>query len=123
MISYPVYKVMHLLGIFMVFLSLGGVLLWFGSGGSRDHSWRKRIAITHGVGLLLVLVGGFGLLARLGIAHGGLPGWIWAKLGIWTILGGVIALAPRIPKLTQPIWWAVLLLGGTAAWLAGSKPF
>lgn len=123
MISYSVYKVIHLVGIFMVLLSLGGALLWFGSGGARSHSWRKHIALTHGVGLLLALVGGFGLLARLGIVHGGLPGWIWAKLGIWLVLGATLAAAPRVPKIARPLWWIVLILGGAAAWLAGSKPF
>ena len=123
MISYSIYKVVHLVGVFIVLLSLGGVLLWFGSGGTQDHAWKKRIAITHGLGLFLALLGGFGLLARLGITHGGLPGWIWAKLGIWLLLGGVLAIAPRLPKFAQPIWWSVLILGGTAAWLAGNKPF
>ena len=123
MISYPVYKVVHLLGIFMVLLSLGGTLLWFGTGGSRNHSWRRFMAITHGAGLLLALVGGFGLLARLGTVHGGLPGWVWAKLGIWTVLGGALALVSRLPRLAQLLWWLTLALGGSAAWLAGSKPF
>lgn len=122
MISYSVYKVVHLVGIFMALLSLGGVFFWFGNGGDRNPSWRRKAAITHGVGLLLALIGGFGLLARLGIVQGGLPGWIWAKLAIWTLFGGAIAVARRVPKLAQPMWWSALALAGTAAWLAGNKP-
>ncbi len=65
MISYSVYKVIHLLDVLMVFLALGGVTMHFINGGGKDHSWRKPIAITHGLGLLRALVGGLGLRAYL----------------------------------------------------------
>ena len=87
MISYSIYKIVHLLGVMMVFLSLGGVIMHAINGGEKEHSWRKPVAITHGIGLLLALVGGFGLLARLGVMHGTLPGWVLAKLGIWFVFG------------------------------------
>lgn len=123
MISYSVYKVVHLVGVLMVFLALGGVVTSAISAGSKNHSWRKPIAITHGVGLLLSLVGGFGLLARLGIAHGGLPGWVIAKLGIWTLFAVLIGVVSRKPGWAKPIWPLIIVLGATAAFLAGSKPF
>jgi hypothetical protein len=47
--------------------------------------------ITHGLGLLLVLVAGFGMLAKLGI-HG-VPTWAALKLIIWVALGAFAALA------------------------------
>jgi len=121
MISYATYKVIHLVGVMMVFLSLGGVATHAINGGARSHSWRKSIAITHGMGLFLSLLGGFGLLARLGIAHGGLPGWVIAKLAIWTLFGGLIALIPRRPQWAKALWPAVIVLGALAAHLAGSK--
>jgi hypothetical protein len=120
---YVFYKVIHLLGVLMIVLSLGAVLQHAISGGTRaTNPWRKIIGITHGVGLVLVLVAGFGLLARLGLSWP-FPGWVIAKLLIWLILGGLTALAARSPASSKGLWWVVLILGGVAAWLAGSKPF
>ena len=123
MISYSVYKVVHLLGVLMVFLALGGVTMHVINGGGKDHSWRKPVAITHGIGLLLALVGGFGLLARLGVMHGTLPGWVIAKLGIWLVFAVLVGVVVRKKSWAKPLWLITLLLGGLAAYLAGSKPF
>lgn len=121
MISYSVYKIIHLLGVFMIFLSLGGLATHAANGGAKEHAWRKPIAITHGIGMLLSLVGGFGLLARLGIVQGALPGWIWAKLAIWTVFGALIAVLIRKKTMARPAWIFMLFLGGLAAYFAGSK--
>lgn len=123
MISYSVYKIIHLVGILMVFMALGGLATNAINGGGKKHRWRKPIAITHGVGLLISLVGGFGLLARLGVMHGSLPGWVIAKLVIWILFGALIAVIPRKPALAKPLWLIIIILGATAAYLAGSKPF
>jgi hypothetical protein len=123
MISYPVYKVIHFIGIFMVFLSLGGVTMHVINGGAKEHAWRKPLAITHGVGLFLALLGGFGLLARLGIVHGMLPGWVLAKLAIWTVFAAVLGVVIRKRSWAGPLWAITVILGGVAAYLAGSKPF
>ena len=110
------------MGVLMVILALGGVATNAINGGGKTHSWRKPIAITHGIGLLLSLVGGFGLLARLGIVHGGLPGWAILKLFIWVLFAALIGLIPRKPQLAKPLWILIILLGAIAAYLAGSKP-
>ncbi len=123
MISYAVYKIVHLVGVLMVFLALGGVATNAINGGTKNHSWRKPVAITHGVGLLLSLIGGFGLLARLGIVHGGLPAWVMAKLGIWILFTVLIGAVSRKPNWAKPIWPLIIVLGATATYLAGSKPF
>ncbi|NJM09741.1 MAG: hypothetical protein HC883_02255 [Bdellovibrionaceae bacterium] len=123
MISYQVYKVLHLMGVFTVILSLGAVCMHVINGGTKQHPFRKGVGITHGVGLLISLVGGFGLLARLGVAHGGLPGWVWAKLVIWLIFGGVTAILVRKPQTAKPMWLGILVLAVTGAYLAQYKPF
>lgn len=123
MISYSVYKIIHLVGVLMVFLALGGVATNAINGGGKQHAWRKPIAITHGIGLLLSLVAGFGLLARLGIVHDGLPGWVVAKLGIWLAFAVMIGVLVRKPNAAKPLWVATIVLGALAAYLAGSKPF
>jgi len=123
MISYSVYKIVHLTGVLMVFLSLGGVAAASILGAAKDPRVRKWVAITHGSGMVISLVGGFGLLARLGIVHGGLPGWVMAKLAIWVIFGAMIALLARKPALVKSMWFVMIFLGVVAAYLAGSKPF
>lgn len=123
MISYAVYKIVHLVGVFMVIMALGGLAATAIGGKGKSTPWYRPMAITHGIGMLLSLVGGFGLLARLGIIHGMLPGWVLAKLGIWLILGGFMAVLIRKPKWAKALWPVIILLAGMAAYLAGSKPF
>lgn len=124
MISHAAYWYMHIFGIALVLLALGGVAFHAMAGGTRETSGGRGIAAaSHGLGLLLVLTAGFGMLARLGIVQGGLPGWIWAKLGVWAVLGGLIAVPYRWPGLAKPVWAATAGLVLLAGWLAHSKPF
>lgn len=120
--SIEFYKVLHLVGIFTVILSLGGMCLHVISGGTRDYAGRKWSAIFHGIGLLISLVAGFGLLAKEGFMQA-LPGWAIAKLIIWLILGGLPALIYRKPQLARAFWILILAFGGTAVWLVIYKPF
>lgn len=123
MLSYTVYKLIHVLGIWMVFLALGGLILFSINGHAKsDNRWRRPAAITHGVGLFLVLLGGFGMLAKLGI-NWPWPGWIVGKVIVWLLFGGVIALIFRKPSLAKILWWVVLGLGVIAAYLVLWKPF
>lgn len=118
---YEFYKVLHIVGILMVFLALGGAALAGTAGLGKDHPWRKPLALTHGLGMLIVLVGGFGLLARLKFTGWPWPGWAVLKLVIWILLGGLLVLAKR-QQGGRIAWWIALLLGGTAAYLAIFKP-
>lgn len=121
--SYSVYKVMHLLGILMLFLSYGGVINHVINGGTRStNTWRIPAAVTHGLGLLLALVGGFGLLAKIGISWPW-PGWVIVKLIIWLLFAAVVGMAARSAVLGKGLWWMLLLLGAVAAYMAGVKPF
>jgi hypothetical protein len=120
MFSYELYKWLHLVGILMLFMAFGGAILRpapaNGEAPVKDLS-RKLIAMFHGLGLLLILVAGFGMLARLGMISD-LPHWVWMKVGIWLALGGGIALALR-RKLPLGILAAgALALGAAAAALA-----
>ena len=107
----------------MVFLALGGAIVISISRGAHDHLWRKPVFITHGVGLLLSLVGGFGLLARIGVMHGAFPGWVIAKIGIWIFFAATAGVVMRWAASAKPLWVVAILLGGAAAFLAGYKPF
>jgi hypothetical protein len=122
MISYQVYKLIHLLGIFFVIASLGGMTLHMINGGSRDYRARKWAALFHGIGLFLVLLGGFGLMARIGVAHAGWPLWIWGKLIIWLVLGALPALVYRKKSLAKLFWILTFLFAMASAYMAIYKP-
>jgi NADH:ubiquinone oxidoreductase subunit 6 (subunit J) len=124
MISFALYRLIHFIGIVIVFLALGGTLMHVLNGGTRETSrWRKPAAIGHGIALFVILLGGFGMMARMGVAHGMFPGWIWAKLAIWILLGAAIALPYRVPRSAKALALAVPLLGALAAYFAIYKPF
>lgn len=123
MIPYSFYKLVHLLGIFMLFLSVGGLIHHILNGGTKAaNAWRKQTAITHGIGIFLILLGGFGMLARLGLSWP-FPGWVMAKIAIWIAMGGMLALVYRRPQSGRFFWLLVLVLGLGAAYLAILKPF
>lgn len=114
------YKVLHILGLMLVFSSLGGLLFHSLGGGGTKHRGHKLAGASHGIGLVLVLVSGFGMLAKL---KAGFPLWVIAKLVIWLIFGGVIALIRRMPGQATALWLALPLLGAAAGYLALFKPF
>lgn len=121
--SYNFYRILHLFSIFGVMLSLGGMAIYIAAGGVKaSFQARKFVSMVHGIGLFLALVGGFGLLARLGLVQG-LPGWAIAKIVIWLILGGLPTLIYKKPNLAKPVFILIWILGGCAAFLALEKPF
>jgi hypothetical protein len=95
--SYQVYKLLHVLGIMLLFFGFGGVLIPNLSGFKLAGKAKLIAFITHGLGMLLLLVAGFGLLAKLGLD--GIPGWVIVKLIVWLLLGVGIALAKRKPTI------------------------
>jgi len=115
---YQFYHVMHLIGVFMIFLAYGGMIVRSATG-SDNKGLRRLGSLTSGIGLVLVLVGGFGLLARLNY---GWPLWILIKVGIWVALGGLIAVINRKPEVSQYTWWGTLMLGVLAVLMVSFKP-
>jgi hypothetical protein len=125
MLSHQFYNVVHILGIVLLVMALGGMALHAANGGTRrDNVARGLVAALHGIGAFLVLLGGFGMLARLGVMHGsGFPGWIWVKLVVWVLLGAAAVLPYRRPALARPLLFAVPALAAVAAYMAIYKPF
>lgn len=122
MLGYEVYKILHILGILLVFSALGGVAVHAAGGGDRaSNPSRRALAISHGVGLLLMLVAGFGMLAKIGISPA--SGWVWAKVVIWLVLGACTVLPYRARSLAGAMLTLLPLLGTLAAYLAIYKPF
>lgn len=121
--SYAFYKIVHVAAALAIFTALGGACFQAMQGTGRDaQAGRGLIRGVHGVALFASLVAGFGLLARLGMATGW-PGWVWGKLVLWLILGGVLALPYRRPQWAGGLLLTLLLLGLAATWLAVAKPF
>ena len=106
------YQILHVVGIMMIFMGYGA-LLARSLVKSDATSVRKLGSITSGIGLLLVFVAGFGMIAKLGYSYS--APWLIVKIVIWLALGGVIALINRKPELAKTLWWSILGLGLLAA--------
>ena len=120
---YNLYKLVHLLGVFVLLTTLAIASMHLLRGGTRaDLPRRRALTITHGIASFLILLGGFGMLARLGIVQGGLPGWILLKLGIWVILSAALALALRATAGARVVLLGTPLLALLAAAIALYKP-
>jgi len=118
---YEVYKVIHLLGIMMTFAAFGGAIVRT-QFDIQEKSLRVFIAIINGIGLLLVLVGGFGLLARLQISLPW-PGWVIVKMALWSVFAVLTGVVNSKPAAGKALWLGILGLGGIAAFMATFKPF
>lgn len=113
--SYEWYKILHIVGFLMVFMALGGMALRAADQSTASGIGRKLTGIGHGLGLIIVLVSGFGMLAKLSL---GFDAWVIGKLVIWLLLGGILVLIRRLPQFSTLFYWALPILGGLAAWLA-----
>ena len=124
MISYELYKVIHLVGVLVLFSVLGGAMVHaINSGTPATNAARRSITVLHGTGLLIILVAGFGLVARLDLLSGGVPGWVIGKLVIWLLAGILLTVPRQKPALARPILLLGLpILAAAAAWLAVYKP-
>ncbi len=94
MFSYETYKLLHI-ALAMFFLA-SLAISFCGPQTSRLHK------ILSGIASLLIFVAGMGLMARLGIGHGGSwPLWIKAKMTLWLFLaiaGPVLAKRIRFAR-------------------------
>ncbi len=120
--SYEIYKIIHLVAIVLLFSGLVGLLTIQMSGGALAGKVRSLVFASHGLGLILLLFSGFGLIARLNLISS-MPGWIYAKLLIWVVLGGAISLVKRKGLIGLPIFISLIFIFSVAAVLAVLKPF
>lgn len=104
------YKVLHLIGLICLFTGIGGFLTY----GSDNAPRAKMAAILHGIGWLLLLVSGFGMLAKLSL---GFPVWIILKFAILLALGALPAFAKRGKGSPRNAIIVALALGFVAAYL------
>ena len=115
---YETYRLLHLVGLFLTFGALGASCA-LRLSPQPGATARKLAGMLHGIGLLLVLVAGFGMLAKAGLP---IAVWVWVKLAIWLLLGAAAALVSRVERLAAPLLALLPLLGAVAAWAALAKP-
>jgi hypothetical protein len=106
------YHIAHLVGIMFLFAGFGGLLT------ASDN--RSRAMMMHGIGLLILLVSGFGLIAKMGTPY--TAHWVIGMMVIWVVLGGLPVLAKRRVLPIGAIIAIALILGGAAAYLGYLKP-
>ncbi len=107
--TYEFYKIIHLISIVLLFSGLIGLLTIQMSGGVLAGKARSLVFAAHGIGLLFLLISGFGLLARLGLVSN-IPGWVFAKIAIWIILGGAISLVKRKGHIGWPLFISLIAI-------------
>ena len=124
MLSRDFYNVIHIVGIILLMSSLGGVAMHALIGGTQAQNTARRLVVwLHALGAFLILLGGFGMLARTGFVHGGsFPGWLWVKIVVWTSLSAVPLLPYRRPYMSKLLLLALPVFGGLAAYMGIYKP-
>jgi len=105
----------------MIVTSLSAMCVQAASGEIKQHPWRKLLFTFHGLGMFLSLLGGFGLMARLGLAHSSFPLWIKLKLVIWASFGFFVYILIKRKNLNKTIWLLNLIFVMLAAFLAVNK--
>ena len=103
--DYHTYKLIHLIGLCILFFSLGSLFT----------KYNKGAVMGHGIGLLILFVAGFGMQAKGGID--GFPLWLIAKIVIWLAFGAAIVLAKRNVITGKVAWISMIALGSLAAYL------
>ena len=82
----------------MLFMGYGALLAR--SMVRNDSKELKRLgSITSGIGLVLIFIAGFGLMAKL--YNNSFQSWMLIKIVIWLVLGGIIELINRSPCTRQ----------------------
>jgi len=114
MLSYTTYKIIHLLAIISLFLSIGALLTL------PENKKKKNIMILHGLATLVLLVSGFGLIARLNLHS--FPMWIYIKLAIWLLLAVLVPILISKKLNKKAIYFLVLASGFVSIYMAILKP-
>jgi len=122
MLTLKFYTWLHVLGVMLLLAAFGGAILREVPASRADDRMRGRISMLHGIGLLLILVAGFGMAARLEI-FSVFPAWMIAKLVLWLFLGGwlVVAYKRRLSRLV--LLGVAIGASALSAWIGIMKPF
>lgn len=114
--SEPTYRLLHFAGLLLLYGAIGCIAMHKGEGKPP-----KLGTILHGVGLVVMLVAGFGMLARMEI-HWPWPSYVMVKVGLWVALGALPILMRK--KILPGVLGLLVAAGiGTFAfWLVQTRP-
>lgn len=121
MISLTTYKILHFLGLLMVFASLGARIMTSATAAVLDAGLRKWLGFIHGVGLLVIFVTGFGMIARLQIQMPW-PLWIVGDLLVWVFLAFLPVVIRKNPFYDKLMWLLIFTIGFLGIALSVLKP-
>jgi hypothetical protein len=110
--THTFYHILHIVGLALVFSGFGALI-------SKEPC--KCSMRLHGLGLLISLISGFGMLAKMGIMKS-MPPWVWIKLGLWLVLGFLPVLAKRQVLPSRVVLMIALVIGAVLAYLGYTKP-
>jgi hypothetical protein len=105
------YHIAHLVGLIFVFTGFGALL---------STETARSAMKWHGIGLVISLISGFGLVAKLGLSYS--SPWLIVKMALWLVLGFLPVLARRKILSAQAVLLLAILTGAVLAWLGYLKP-
>ncbi len=106
--SIAFYHIAHLVGLIFLFAGFGALA-----------SGNRKGMMYHGIGLLILLIAGFGLIAKLKLEY--TSPFIIAKFVIFLILGFLPVLVKKKTLSATAVLWIAIVLGGCAAYLGYLK--
>lgn len=114
--SLQVYQLLHLISVMLL------VGTTFAAFANPDPAHRKSTLMWSGILSFLVLLGGFGLKAKVGYDLGW-PGWLIVKIVCWLVLSALAGIAFRKPANVGALRMiAILTIAGAVA-MVYLRPF
>ena len=107
------YHVIHVVSV----LVLTGYTFYAFAAAAES---RKKVMIITGVSSLLVLIGGFGLQAKLAV---GWPGWLFVKLVCWLGLSALAGTGYRKRGAAGTLALVAIILSFVAVLMVYTRPF
>lgn len=117
--SLPFYHITHIVGLICVFVGFGALL--------SSESARNAMK-WHGIGLLISLISGFGMLAKIaktlpeGAPSPYMNTWVLIKFALWLVLGFLPVLAKRKVLPAKVVVLLAMVAGAVLAYLGYMKP-
>ena len=103
------YHIAHLVGLMFLFIGFGGLASGYSKGAMKFH----------GIGLVILLVAGFGLIAKLQLSY--TAPFVIAKIVIFLVLGALPSLQKRGKLSGGAVIGVAAVLGALAAYLGYTK--